>query len=238
MKKYKRILLKLSGEALYNGTSNYDEHIFDEIVKTIKEIKKAGIEVAIVCGGGNIFRGKSFSKQFSVDQVTGDYMGMMATVMNGLVLESYFNSHGLKAKAFSSIPIIKILDEYTKRDALKHLEEKDVVILTGGVGSPFFTTDSGAALRALELDIDSIFMGKNGVDGVLDKDPRFNKDAKLIKKTTFNEVLAKDLKVMDATALGLLVGSDVEIKVFNMKDISNALKIINGEDIGTTITDK
>lgn len=234
----KRILLKLSGEALYNGSDKYDENTFLKITSTIKEIQKRGIDVAIVCGGGNIFRGKTFSKEFNIDQITGDYMGMMATIMNGLVLQSFFNSHDLKAKAFSSFPVVKVLDEYTIRDASSALDNHEVVILTGGVGSPYFTTDSGAALRALELNIDSILMGKNGVDGVLDKDPRLYSDAKLIKKTTYQEVLAKDLKVMDSTALGLLNGSDVEIRVFNMKDISNAIKIVDGSDIGTIITTK
>lgn len=238
MKKHKRILLKLSGEALFNNTTSYDEKTFSEITNTIKKIQSKDIDVAIVCGGGNIFRGKEISKEFNIEQPTGDYMGMLATIMNGLVLESYFNSHGVKAHAFSSFPVIKVIDEYTRREALKALDNHEVIILTGGVGSPFFTTDSGAALRALELDIDYILMGKNGVDGVLDKDPRTNKDAKLIKKMTYNDILSMNLKVMDTTAVGLLASSNVEIKVFNMKDITNAYKILDGVDIGTTISSK
>lgn len=231
----KRILLKLSGEALFGNTSSYDEKVFSRIVKTIKDLQSLDTQIALVCGGGNIFRGKEISKDFSIEQTTGDYMGMLATIMNGLVLQSYFNSHGVKATAVSSFPINNILLPYTKRDALKILENKEVLILTGGVGSPFFTTDSGAALRSLELDIDYILMGKNGVDGVYSKDPRKYSDAKFIKNITYKEVLAQDLQVMDITALGLLKDSNVTIKVFNMSDPYNAYKIINGEDIGTTI---
>lgn len=232
----KRILLKLSGEALFGNTSSYDEKVFDRIVKTINDLQSLDTEIALVCGGGNIFRGKEISKDFSIEQTTGDYMGMLATIMNGLVLQSYFNSHGVKASAVSSFPINNILLPYTKRDALKILENKEVLILTGGVGSPFFTTDSGAALRSLELDIDFILMGKNGVDGVYSKDPRKYDDAKFIKNLTYKEVLALDLQVMDITALGLLKDSNVTIKVFNMSDPYNAYKIIKGEDIGTTIS--
>lgn len=231
----KRILLKLSGEALFGNTSSYDEKVFSRIVETIKDLQSLDTQIALVCGGGNIFRGKEISKDFSIEQTTGDYMGMLATIMNGLVLQSYFNSHDVKATAVSSFPINNILLPYTKRDALKILENKEVLILTGGVGSPFFTTDSGAALRSLELDIDYILMGKNGVDGVYSKDPRKYSDAKFIKNITYKEVLAQDLQVMDITALGLLKDSNVTIKVFNMSDPYNAYKIINGEDIGTTI---
>lgn len=231
----KRILLKLSGEALFGNTSSYDEKVFSRIVETIKDLQSLDTQIALVCGGGNIFRGKEISKDFSIEQTTGDYMGMLATIMNGLVLQSYFNSHGVKATAVSSFPINNILLPYTKRDALRILENKEVLILTGGVGSPFFTTDSGAALRSLELDIDYILMGKNGVDGVYSKDPRKYSDAKFIKNITYKEVLAQDLQVMDITALGLLKDSNVTIKVFNMSDPYNAYKIINGEDIGTTI---
>lgn len=232
---YKRILLKISGEALYNGGEKYDEKVFMDICNTLKNIRKENTEVAVVCGGGNIFRGKEISSTFQIEQTTGDYMGMLATVMNGLALQSYFNSHDLPAVAYSSFPITNILDHYTKRSALSSLKEGKVVILTGGVGSPFFTTDTGAALRALELDIECILMGKNGVEGVMDKDPRVNKDAKFIKKITYHQVLKDDLKVMDMTAISLLKDSSVEIRVFNMKDISNAYSIIKGEDIGTHI---
>ncbi|MFA6830170.1 MAG: UMP kinase [Bacilli bacterium] len=234
---YKRILLKISGEALEDKENSqiYNPAVLEKVCSTIKKVTALGVQVGMVVGGGNIWRG-NLSDKIGIEQATGDYMGMLATIMNAMAVQGYFEKQGLKVRVMSALPLESCVETYVRRKAIRHLEKGNVVIFAGGVGSPFFTTDTGAALRAKEINADGIFMGKNGVDGVFDDDPRKNPDAKLLKKITYSELLAKGLKVMDNTAVGLLSGSDIDIHVFNMADTDNVLRIIQGEDIGTLIS--
>lgn len=234
----KRILLKISGEALEDKENhqNYDPKVLQKVTNTIVELNKRGVEVAMVVGGGNIWRG-NLAPTIGIDKAVGDYMGMLATVMNAMALQAFLEKNGgLHVRVMSALPINACAEPYIRRKAIRHLEKGRVVIFAGGVGSPFFTTDTGAALRAKEINADAIYMGKNGVDGVFDDDPRKNPDAKLLKKITYQDLLAKGLKVMDNTAVGLLSDSDIKIRVFNMEDTDNAIRILDGEDIGTTIS--
>lgn len=236
--KYKRVILKISGEALKKDD---DEAIFSndliiEIISRVKELLDLGIQVGIVVGAGNIWRGNRAS-ELGMDGADADDMGMIATWINSLALRSVLQKHGIKAKAFSSVPVPKFLDYYTKRDALIALDEGYVNIYGGGTSNPFFTTDSAAALRALETRCDAILMAKNGVEGVYTADPRVDKNAKLIKTLTYQEILDKSLKVMDATAASLLLNSNIETRVFKMEP-DNFIKVVKGEDIGTTLKSK
>ena len=234
---FKRILLKISGEALEDKANhlNYDSKVLANVCSTVKAITSRGVQVAMVVGGGNIWRG-NMAPTIGIEQATGDYMGMLATIMNAMALQAFFEKNGLEVRVMSALPVNACCEPYLRRKAIRHLEKGRVVIFAGGVGSPFFTTDTGAALRAKEINADSIFMGKNGVDGVYDDDPRKNKNAKLIKRMTFHDMLEKNLKVMDNTAVGLLENGNIQIHVFNMNDTDNAVRIIDGEDIGTVIS--
>lgn len=235
--KYKRILLKISGEALEdkNEHSPYSHAFLDEICSIVSSITKMGTEVAIVVGGGNIWRGK-LAESLGIERCQGDYMGMLATIMNAMALQSYFEKNGLVTRVMSAIPVNDCCEPFITRKAISHLDKKEVVIFAAGVGSPFFTTDTAAALRAKEINADGIFMGKNGVEGVYDDDPNINKNSKLIKRITYKEILSRGLKVMDSTAVGLLEDSNIHIRVFNMNNPLNAIKVVKGEDIGTLIT--
>ncbi|MFA6625034.1 MAG: UMP kinase, partial [Bacilli bacterium] len=210
--KYKRILLKISGEALEDKNLHqpYDEKTLGSICSIVKQITEMGTEVAMVVGGGNIWRG-NMAESLGIEHASGDYMGMLATIMNAMALQSFFENHGLVTRVMSALPVNACCETYIRRKAIRHLEKKRVVIFAAGVGSPFFTTDTAAALRAKEIGADGIFMGKNGVEGVYDDDPRKNPNAKLIKKITYQEILAKGLKIMDNTAVGLLLDSSVQI---------------------------
>lgn len=236
-KKYNRILLKISGEALKGKSDIYAREFLDQIYRVVKEITDMGTEVAIVCGGGNIWRG-NLSGELGIERTQGDYMGMMATIMNALCLQSYFESKGLDVRVMSAVPCNTVCEPYIRRKAIRHLEKKRVVIFAGGVGSPYFTTDTAAALRAREIEADGLFMGKNGVEGVYDDDPRKNPNAKLIKELTYQDILSQGLKVMDNTAAGLLIGSGVTVHVFNMNDPENAVKVVQGVDLGTKVYDR
>lgn len=235
MTHYKRILLKISGEALKGNGEIYDSDFLQKVYEIVKKITDMSTEVAIVVGGGNIWRG-NLASSLGIERTTGDYMGMMATIMNAMCLQSYFENHGLVTRVMSAIPVNQCCEPYIRRKAIRHLEKKRVVIFAGGVGSPYFTTDTSVALRAKEILADGIFMGKNGVEGVYDDDPRVNKDAKLLKTISYQEILAKGLKVMDNTAVGLLLDSDIDVRVFNMNDPENAVRAVKGEDIGTIIS--
>lgn len=239
MAAYKRILLKISGEALEDkkNHNNYDPEVLLHVTKTVQQITSMGVELAMVVGGGNIWRG-NLASSIGIDKATGDYMGMLATVMNAMAIQSFFEKNGLSARVLSALPINACAEPYIRRRAIRHLEKGRVVIFAGGVGSPFFTTDTGAALRAKEINAEAIFMGKNGVDGVFDDDPRKNPNAKLLPEISFQEVLSRDLKVMDSTAVGLVSDSDLKIHVFNMADTDNAIKILNGEKLGSVIYKK
>jgi uridylate kinase len=231
---YKRVLLKLSGEALL-GDRIYgiDPKRISQYAKEIKSVTELGLEVAVVIGGGNIFRGVSAASN-GIDRVQGDYMGMLATVINGMALQSALEEENVQTRLQTAIKIEAVAEPYIKRKAVRHLEKKRVVIFGGGTGNPCFTTDSAAVLRAIEINADVILKGTR-VDGVYDSDPEKNKNAVKYDTISFKEVIKKDLKIMDSTAFTLSQENNLPIKVFNMNKTSNLLKLINGEKIGTSI---
>lgn len=233
--KYNRILLKLSGEALL-GTQNFgiDSGVVEHISNEILGIKESGIEIGIVIGGGNIYRGLSAAQQ-GVDRVTGDQMGMLATVINSLALQNALEMRGIYTRVQSAIKMDEIAEPFIRRRAIRHLEKKRVVIFAAGTGSPYFTTDTAAALRAIEIKADVIIKGTK-VDGVYDADPEKEKDAKMFDELTYNDVIEKNLRVMDMTAVTLCKENNLPIRVFNMNVKGNLEKLINGEKIGTIIT--
>jgi uridylate kinase len=232
--KYNRILLKLSGEALM-GDRNYgiDPIRLESYAHDIKKIVEKGIEVAVVIGGGNIFRGLAGASN-GMDRVQGDYMGMLATIINGLALQSALEEAGLQTRLLTSIEMKQIAEPFIKRRAVRHLEKGRVVIFGGGTGNPYFTTDTAAVLRAIEINADVILKGTR-VDGIYSSDPE--KDSKAVKfdKITFREVLTKDLKVMDMTAFTLSEENDLPIIVFDMNKKGNLQKLISGEKVGTLV---
>ena len=232
--KYKRILLKLSGEALM-GERNYgiDPDRLENYAQDIKSIVEKGIEVAIVIGGGNIFRGLAGASN-GMDRVQGDYMGMLATIINGLALQSAVEEAGLQTRLLTSIEMKQIAEPFIKRRAVRHLEKGRVVIFGGGTGNPYFTTDTAAVLRAIEINAEVILKGTR-VDGIYTSDPE--KDSKAVKfeNITFKEVLNKDLKVMDMTAFTLSEENDLPIIVFDMNKKGNLMKVVLGEKVGTLV---
>ena len=234
--KYKRVLLKLSGEALQDSEekSIFSAEILNNIAEAIKKMTIQGIEVAVVVGAGNIWRGK-MAQTIGIEPATADYMGMLGTIINALALQSSLEKHEVDCRVLSAINVNEVAEPYIRRRALRHLEKKRVVIFAGGTGNPFFTTDTAAALRAKETNCDAILMAKNGTDGVLSADPKLDKTATLIEEITYREMLTKNLKVMDSTAVSLLQESTIEIRVFNINDLSNLKKVLDGEKVGTTI---
>lgn len=231
---YKKILLKLSGEALMGDQEfGISSDVIASYAKQIKEIVDLGVEVSIVIGGGNIFRGISGAAQ-GVDRVTGDHMGMLATVINSLALQNSIEKLGVPTRVQTAIEMPKIAEPFIKRRAQRHLEKGRVVIFGAGTGNPYFTTDTAAALRAIEMETDVVIKATK-VDGIYDKDPVKFADAKKYEKVTYNEVLAKDLKVMDATAISLCRENKLPIIVFNSLIEGNLKKVIMGENIGTTV---
>ena len=229
---YKRVLLKISGEALA-GSERFgiNEEMTRKVASEVKQIHDLGVEVAIVVGGGNFWRGRT-SKD--VDRATADYMGMLATVMNSLALQDAFLALGVPAKVQTAIEMREVAEPYARRKALSHLEHGSVVIFGAGTGNPFFSTDTTAALRAAEIDADVILLAKN-IDGVYDSDPAVNRDAKMFTELTHMEVVEKDLKVMDLTAATLCKDNNIKIHVFAIAEEGNVLKAIAGEKIGTII---
>ena len=232
--KYKRVLLKLSGEALI-GDKNYgiDPTILNDYAKEIKEIYDINTEIAIVIGGGNIFRGVSGASK-GMDRVQADYMGMLATMINGLALQSALENNEVPTRLQSAINVEAISEPFIKRRATRHLEKGRVVIFGSGTGNPFFTTDSAAVLRAIEINADVILKGTR-VDGIYNSDPEKNKEAIKFDYLSFDEVLKKGLKVMDTTAFTLSQENNLPIIVFDMNNKGNLIKIINGEKIGTRV---
>ena len=231
---YKRILLKLSGEALLGDRSyGIDPKRIAQYAKDIKSILDLGVEVAIVIGGGNIFRGVSAASN-GIDRVQGDYMGMLATVINGMALQSSLEEEKIQTRLQTAIKIEAVAEPYIKRKAVRHLEKKRVVIFGGGTGNPFFTTDSAAVLRAIEVSADVILKGTR-VDGVYDSDPEKNEKAIKFDSISFSDVIGKNLKVMDSTAFTLSQENNLPIVVFNMNKPGNLLKVIKGDKIGTLI---
>ena len=231
---YKRVLLKLSGEALL-GEKSYgvDPKRILAYSKEIKEIVDSGIELAIVIGGGNIFRGVSGANN-GIDRVQADYMGMLATVINGLALQSSLENLKIQTRLQTAFNIEAVAEPYIKRKAVRHLEKKRVVIFSAGTGNPFFTTDSAAVLRAIEINADVILKGTR-VDGIFDIDPEKSKDAVKFKQISYDDVIAKKLKVMDSTAFTLSKENKLPIIVFNMNKAGNLKKIIKGEKVGTIV---
>jgi len=230
----KRYLLKLSGEALI-GKYEYgiDPAIVDEISSNIVEVSKTENQLAVVVGGGNIFRGAGLAEA-GLDRVTGDNIGMLATVINSLALQDAIEKLGTQCRVMSAVRINQITEDYIRRRAIRHLEKKRVVIFAAGTGNPFFTTDTAASLRAIEINADMVLKATK-VDGVYDKDPIKHADAKLYDKLTYNEVLNKELKVMDTTAVVLCKENNIPLRVFNMLKKGSLMDIINGENTGTII---
>lgn len=230
----KRYLLKLSGEALI-GKYEYgiDPAIVDEISSNIVEVSKTENQIAVVVGGGNIFRGAGLAEA-GLDRVTGDNIGMLATVINSLALQDAIEKLGTQCRVMSAVRINQITEDYIRRRAIRHLEKKRVVIFAAGTGNPFFTTDTAASLRAIEINADMVLKATK-VDGVYDKDPVKHVDAKLYDKLTYNEVLSKELKVMDTTAVVLCKENNIPLRVFNMLKKGSLMDIINGENTGTII---
>ena len=233
--KYKRILLKLSGEALM-GEKDFgiDHDILRRYSEEIKTIVDQGVEVAVVIGGGNIFRGVGNDAGDVIDRVQGDYMGMLATVINSMALQSALEGIGVKTRLQSAIKMEQICEPYIKRRAVRHLEKGRVVIFGAGTGNPYFTTDTAASLRAIEIGADVILKGTR-VDGIYSSDPEKNKDAIRYETVTFDEVYEKGLKVMDLTAFTLCNENKVPIIVFDMNKSGNLLKVVEGESIGTLV---
>jgi len=233
--KYKRILLKLSGEALM-GKKNFgiDPERLQEYATDIKQIVDLGVQVAIVIGGGNIFRGFSDHNEHKIDRVQGDHMGMLATVINGLALQSTLENSGTPTRLQTAIKINEVAEPFIRRKAIRHLEKGRVVIFGGGTGNPYFTTDSAAVLRAIEIESDVILKGTR-VDGIYDEDPEKNINAIKFDNISFEDVLRKGLKVMDTTAFTLSQENKLPIIVFDMNKKGNLLKLISGEKIGTTV---
>ena len=231
---YKRVLLKLSGEALL-GEKSYgvDPKRILAYSEEIKEIIDSGVEIAIVIGGGNIFRGVSGASN-GIDRVQADYMGMLATVINGLALQSSLEDLKVQTRLQTAFKIEAVAEPYIKRKAVRHLEKKRVVIFSGGTGHPFFTTDSAAVLRAIEINADIILKGTR-VDGIYNNDPEKNKDAVKFDQISYDEAIAKKLKVMDSTAFTLSKENELPIIVFNMNKPGNLKKIINGKEVGTIV---
>lgn len=232
--KYKRILLKLSGESLMGDRSfGIDSEVLENISDEVYKVFKLKAEIGIVIGGGNIYRGLSAHKQ-GIDRVTGDQMGMLATVINSLALQNALEKRGIYTRVQSAIKMDEIAEPFILRKALRHIEKKRVVIFSSGTGSPYFTTDTAAALRAVEIKADVIIKGTR-VDGVYDSDPEKNSKAKMYKNLTYQQVLERDLRVMDLTAITLCQENKLPIKVFNMNVKDNLRKLVSGENIGTLI---
>lgn len=234
---YKRVLLKLSGEALQGHEKNFDPVVLRQIAREVKQAHELGTEVAIVVGGGNFIRGKTVA-DIGIDRVQGDYMGMLATIINGLAIQSALEQEGVITRVQTSIDMPKVAEPFIQRRAMRHLEKGIVVIFGGGTGSPFFSTDTTAALRASEIKADVILMAKNGVDGVYSADPKKDPSAVKFKRLTYMDVLNKGLTVMDSTATSMCMDNAIELLVFNMNEPGNIVKAVKGEVSGTLIGGK
>jgi uridylate kinase len=232
---FDRVLLKLSGEALM-GRLEYglDAGTVDELARELVDVRAGGLEIALVIGGGNIYRGMSAAAQ-GIDRATGDYMGMLATVLNALAVQEALERNGADTRVLSAIEVQEVAEPYIRRRAVRHLEKGRIVIFAAGTGNPYFTTDTAAALRALEIGAEAILMAKNGVEGVLDGDPRTDPDAKLIPELTHLQAIERGLKVMDTTALSLCMDNRLPIHVFELAP-GNVGRVAAGERVGTIIT--
>ena len=232
--RYKRILLKLSGEVLMGeGGLAIDPAVTGRVAEEIADVKAQGYELCVVVGGGNIFRGISGAAR-GMERATGDYMGMLATIMNALAVQNALEQIGVDTRVQSAIPMQSVCEPFIRRRAMRHLEKGRVVIFAAGVGSPFFTTDSGAALRAAEMNCDALFKGTS-VDGVYDADPKKVPGAKRYDTVSYGTVLAKNLKVMDASAIALCRDSSIPIVVFNIREHGNFAAVLRGEGVSTIV---
>ncbi len=231
---YKRVLLKLSGEALAGNGSNFDPAVLKELALELKEVHELGVEVAIVVGGGNFIRGKD-AAQIGIKRTQGDYMGMLATIINALAIQATLEAVGVDTRVQTSIDMPKIAEPFIERRAIRHLEKGRIVIFGGGTGSPYFSTDTTSALRASEIGADLILMAKNGVDGVYSADPKKDPNAVKYETLTYMDILEKNLQVMDQTAASMCKDNNMKLMVFNMNERGNIVKAVKGEKIGTII---
>ena len=234
--RYRRVLLKLSGEALAGeAKSGIDPAVVSSISNQIREVVEHGVQVAIVVGGGNIWRGIAASAK-GMDRATADYMGMLATVLNALALQDALENRGVSTRVQSAIAMHEVAEPYIRRRGIRHMEKGRVVILAAGTGNPYFSTDSAASLRALELGCEVLLMAKNRVDGVYTDDPFSNPDATKFDVVTYRQAIEMDLRVMDTTAMALCMENSLPIIVFNFQEPGNILRIVMGEKVGTTVT--
>ncbi|PHV55843.1 UMP kinase [Streptococcus macedonicus] len=236
--KYKRILIKLSGEALAGEKGlGIDLTTVQTIAKEIAEVHSSGVEIALVIGGGNLWRGEPAAAA-GMDRVQADYTGMLGTVMNALVMTDSLQQYGVDTRVQTAIPMQNVAEPYIRGRALRHLEKGRIVIFGAGIGSPYFSTDTTAALRAAEIEAEAILMAKNGVDGVYDADPKKDANAVKFDELTHGEVIQRGLKIMDATASTLSMDNDIDLVVFNMNEAGNIKRVVFGEAIGTTVSSK
>lgn len=232
---YKRVLLKLSGEALSKDGEIFDSGVLDDISRQIKTMTEEGIEVAIVVGGGNFVRGR-MAEDLGIDRIQVDYMGMLGTVINALAIQGSLERHGVETRVQSAVEMNKIAEPFIPRRAVRHLEKGRVVVFGGGTGSAFFSTDTTAALRASEIKADVILMAKNGVDGVYSADPKLDPQAVKYDSLTYMQVLQEGLTILDATATSMCMDNDIDLLVFNMNDEDNILKAAQGQAVSTKIS--
>lgn len=232
---YKRVLLKLSGEALSSDHDIFDKNVLNDLARQIKEITELGVEVAIVVGGGNFVRGK-MAEEIGIDRAQVDSMGMLGTVINSLAIQGSLENIGVETRVQSAIEMQKIAEPFIPRRAVRHLEKGRVVIFGAGTGYAFFSTDTAAALRASEIGADVILMAKNGVDGVYNADPKLDPNAKKYDTLTYMQVLQEELQVMDSTATSMCMDNNIELIVFNMNEKDNIIKAVKGDSQGTRVT--
>lgn len=234
--KYERILIKLSGEALAGERGvGIDLKTVQEMAKEIQEVAESGIQIALVIGGGNLWRGEP-AAEAGMDRVQADYTGMLGTVMNALVMADSLKQLGVDTRVQTAIAMQSVAEPYIRGRALRHLEKGRIVIFGAGIGSPYFSTDTTAALRAAEIEADAILMAKNGVDGVYNADPKKDANAAKFNELTHREVISRGLKIMDATASTLSMDNDIDLVVFNMNEPGNIKRVVFGEPIGTTVS--
>ncbi|MDO5306563.1 MAG: UMP kinase [bacterium] len=235
--KYKRVLLKISGEALLGEQQfGIDPNPVEMIAKEIKSIYERGVEVAVVVGGGNIFRGMKNSAKLGMDQASGDYVGMLATVMNAVCLQCALKKINVECRVQTAIAMNQIAEPYVRHRAIRHLEKGRVVIFAAGTGNPFFTTDTASALRASEINAEVMLMAKNGVDGIYDDDPNINPNAKKLDSISYADIIRKDLRIMDMSACALCKQNNIPIIVFDFKATGSLVEIMDGRTVGTYVS--
>ncbi|HGA3961391.1 TPA: UMP kinase [Streptococcus agalactiae] len=236
--KYQRILIKLSGEALAGDKGvGIDIPTVQSIAKEIAEVHNSGVQIALVIGGGNLWRGEP-AAEAGMDRVQADYTGMLGTVMNALVMADSLQQYGVDTRVQTAIPMQTVAEPYVRGRALRHLEKNRIVVFGAGIGSPYFSTDTTAALRSAEIEAEAILMAKNGVDGVYNADPKKDANAVKFDELTHVEVIKRGLKIMDATASTISMDNDIDLVVFNMNETGNIKRVVLGEQIGTTVSNK